>query len=727
MLYDLIIIGGGPAAVAAGVYAARKRLKSLLIAESFGGQSIVSADIQNWIGEPHISGYDLAKKLEEHVRDYPDILEVKMPEKVVAVQKINCVNPATPAAGGNGASGTRPCDFEIETDEGNKYQTKAVLLAAGARRRRLGVPGEDRLDGKGVAFCSTCLPPNEQVVGNSSVRAIADVEKKQRVLTHDGTFQEVAEIMERPYSGELVEITTRFFTEPVQLTPNHPVLATTIVKGSGRDYWKNFKIPEPAWIRADGLNEKNVLIYPIISETKDREAISVAEILGWGAKVSIQDGRVHYRRGSPTAHTIPDRIPVNSEFMRLAGYYLAEGSISGKGINFYFSKNEREYINDTSNIIEKLFGLNPAVKVENSVGRIEVYSEIIEGLFLELFGKYAHNKKIPHWALLLPSEKQKELIKGFYRGDGCKRDKDFCIVTNSRTLTYQVRDILLRLGIIPSIQIRKKEILNQWLGKIGDRTIQFNHDKYHIVIAGPSLEIMSYVVGVPHEKIGNRNRLNHLAWLKDSYAYLPIRKVKRNSYRGMVHNLAVNLNNTYVAKNFIVHNCDAPIFAGKTVAVVGGGNAGLEAVADLFPYASKIYLMEFGETLKGDPVTQAEIKKNPKVEIILNAQTKEVIGDKFVTALKYINRKTNQEKTLDVQGVFVEIGSVPNSEMVKGLVELDKWGQVVIDSKHGTTSEPGIFAAGDITDDPYKQNNISVGDAVKATLAAYNYLLNREK
>jgi alkyl hydroperoxide reductase subunit F len=161
--------------------------------------------------------------------------------------------------------------------------------------------------------------------------------------------------------------------------------------------------------------------------------------------------------------------------------------------------------------------------------------------------------------------------------------------------------------------------------------------------------------------------------------------------------------------------------------VVGGGNAGLEAVVDLFPYAAKIYVLEYGEQLKADPVTQEEVSKSPKVEIIFTAQTKEILGEQFVSGIKYLDRKTNQEKTLEVGGVFVEIGSVPNSEMVKGLVELDRWGQVIIDSKHATTSHPGIFAAGDITDDPYKQNNISAGDAVKAALAAYAYLLKREK
>ena len=317
MLYDVIIIGGGPAGAAAAIYAARKRLKTLLITESFGGQSIVSDDIQNWIGEMHISGFDLAKKFEEHVRAFGDMVDVKMPERVVEVKSIKC------------SEMTRICDFGVKTDKGNVYEGRSIILTSGARRKKLGIPGEDKFEGKGVAYCSTC---------------------------------------------------------------------------------------------------------------------------------------------------------------------------------------------------------------------------------------------------------------------------------------------------------------------------------------------------------------------------------------------------------------DAPLFSGKKVAVVGGGNAGLEAVIDLFPYAGEIYIMEYGDSLKADPVTQEEVQKNPKLkEIIFNVQALEVLGNKFVTGIRYKNHKTGEVKVLNVEGVFVEIGSIPNSEMIKNLVDMDKFGQVIIDSKHATTSRPGIFAAGDITDDPYKQNNISAGDAVKAALAAYNYLLKREK
>lgn len=173
--------------------------------------------------------------------------------------------------------------------------------------------------------------------------------------------------------------------------------------------------------------------------------------------------------------------------------------------------------------------------------------------------------------------------------------------------------------------------------------------------------------------------------------------------------------------------CDAPIFQGKEMAVIGGGNAGLEAVIDLIPYAVKIYLVNRGSELTGDPLTLEEVGKSDKVAIINNAQTQEILGEQFVTAIKYLDKQDNRQKELPVDGVFVEIGSVPNSEFVKGLVEMNSAGEIIVDHKTGVTSAPGIFAAGDVTDEIYKQNNISAGDGVVAALSAYNYILNIKK
>jgi len=173
--------------------------------------------------------------------------------------------------------------------------------------------------------------------------------------------------------------------------------------------------------------------------------------------------------------------------------------------------------------------------------------------------------------------------------------------------------------------------------------------------------------------------------------------------------------------------CDAPLFKNKGIAVIGSGDAGLEAVIDLIPYAGKIYLLSNKETLIGDASTQKEIKKLDKVSIIINADVKEILGDKFVSGLKYLDKNDNQIKELAVEGIFVEIGSAPNSEFVKDLVELNQKGEIIIDHKTGATSQPGIFAAGYVTDEIYKQNNISAGSAVTAALSTYNYILNLKK
>ncbi len=156
------------------------------------------------------------------------------------------------------------------------------------------------------------------------------------------------------------------------------------------------------------------------------------------------------------------------------------------------------------------------------------------------------------------------------------------------------------------------------------------------------------------------------------------------------------------------------------MAVVGGGNSALEAILDLIPYASKIYLLVRSSALKGDPVTQDKVKSHPNVEIIFNAVPQEIIGKDFVTGIRYQNSGSGELKEMPLDGVFVEIGLDPNSEFIKDLVKLDDYGHVMIDHKTQGTSCPGIWAAGDVTDALYKQNNISVGDSVKAVLNIYD-------
>lgn len=172
--------------------------------------------------------------------------------------------------------------------------------------------------------------------------------------------------------------------------------------------------------------------------------------------------------------------------------------------------------------------------------------------------------------------------------------------------------------------------------------------------------------------------------------------------------------------------CDAPFFRDKKVAVVGGGNAGLEAVEDLMPYAKEIVLLVRSGELKGDKVTQEKIIASPKVSVIFYAVTEEILGADYVTGLRYRDKESGEMKELALDGVFVEIGMIPNTDFVKGSVDLNERGEIKIDHKTAATSKPGIFAVGDATDALYKQNNISAGYGVTAALSAYDFVRRQD-
>jgi len=161
-------------------------------------------------------------------------------------------------------------------------------------------------------------------------------------------------------------------------------------------------------------------------------------------------------------------------------------------------------------------------------------------------------------------------------------------------------------------------------------------------------------------------------------------------------------------------SCDGPIFAGQDVVVIGGGNAGFETAAQLLAYAKSVTLLQRGPRYKADPVTVEKVLGHKNMTGILNAQTKEVVGDKFVSGLMYTNTETGEDTTLPVTGIFVEIGMIPNTDFVEGIVDLDEYNRVKIDPWTQQTSAHNVWAAGDCTNVKYHQNNISAGDGVKA-------------
>jgi len=229
--------------------------------------------------------------------------------------------------------------------------------------------------------------------------------------------------------------------------------------------------------------------------------------------------------------------------------------------------------------------------------------------------------------------------------------------------------------------------------------------------------------------------VDHILEIKDLKEYFEV-KTNNGNYFG--ERLLVCLGRRYRKLNiskekelegkgvFYCSTCDAPILKNKNAAVIGGGNSGLLAVLDLIPYASKIYLLTDEAFLRGDQVLQERIKKEDKVEIFYNTQILEILGDKFVTGLKFKDKIDNAEKILEVSGIFIEAGMEPNSELVRDLVQLNDAKEIIVDGVLGRTSHPKIWAAGDITNLPFKQITVAMGDGVRALLDIYNNIQGKK-
>src|SRR5262249_15366082 len=170
-------------------------------------------------------------------------------------------------------------------------------------------------------------------------------------------------------------------------------------------------------------------------------------------------------------------------------------------------------------------------------------------------------------------------------------------------------------------------------------------------------------------------------------------------------------------------HCDGPLFKGKPVAVVGGGNSGVEAAIDLAGIVEHVTLLEFADRLKADAVLVAKLRSMANVDVHVNAQSTEIVGDgEKGTGLRYRGGASGEERHIELAGVFVQIGLVPNTEWLHGTVELSRHGEIVVDAR-GATSLPGGYAAGDATTVPYKQIIVASGEGSKAALSAFDPLI----
>lgn len=701
-LYDVIILGSGPAGLTAAIYATRANLKTLVIAGAVaGGQLMITTDVENYPGFP--KGV-MGPELMELWRQQAERFKAEFVDDNVT--KVDFTK--------------RP--FRLWTTDA-VHEGRSVIVATGANAKYLGLPNEERLKGRGVSACATCLPTGSTIVANAMPAAIESVEKGQKVLADDGTFRPVVGRGSRHYQGDLIRILPRYFQEEATLlTPEHPVLASRLFKGQGAKYW-DWTWQKPEWVPAGELTDKHILLYPIVSNTKDVRTLRLSEFLGLPRDAS---GRAHFERETATSRRLIDGLRLDGDFMRLAGYFLADGTITGRGINFYFGPKDDAYVSDVVRIINRLFGYRAAVKRQGSVRRIECYAGILRELFLKLFGKYSYGKSVPHWFLHLPTEKQAELVKGFWRGDGGTRPLGFVLVTNSAKLVSQLKMMLLRLGVIPRVTRRSAALLNKTKNVLNGRTIRFKHDRFELEIGGAWLKPASEIFGVSHPLLSRRTRTHAHAWIREGYAFLPIVELERVPYSGTVHNIAVEGRNSYVTPGATVHNCDGFFFRGQEVVVVGGGDTAMEESLYLSKLCKTVTVVHRRDSFRASKIMQDRLFKTPNVKVIWDSEVVDVLGEGKVEGVRVKNRKTGAISELKVQGLFLAIGHDPATDVVRGQLALER-GYIVLQPRDGlstATSVEGVFAAGDVHDFRYRQAVTAAGFGSMAALDAERWLQN---
>lgn len=416
-----------------------------------------------------------------------------------------------------------------------------------------------------------CLVGDEYIHVNHSIKKIKEICKGDIVYTHNNSWQKVSEIFTRNYSGKLYRIRPWYWTEGIRVTPEHPFYAIK----SYKCLWTNglckkscsellncknqrFEEYKKEWVAASELKKGDFLVYPRFNKIRDRNNIN--------------------------------GVSLTEKICRLIGYYLAEGyTIRDEGIGFSFGKNEDIYINEVATSIKEIFGKNN-FKVDKRRGNdIIFYSKILNKFFSMFYNshtKKAYTKSLPYFMLELPLNKQSEILKGWFRGD-----KGYTV---SRTLMNQMKIICIRLGIIPNVifdTVDKYEKRGKHL--IGNRKIFARHTLYsfsHLSFFEDKFNLLNDDV---FSKFKTKMTRRH-GWMDNDYIYIPIRKIELEDFDGVVFNLEVENDNSYISEFACVHNCWTPWFS------LFGSNSGFNSIKDCFQdQAKQIHALETG--LSSDP------------------------------------------------------------------------------------------------------------------------------
>ncbi len=456
-----------------------------------------------------------------------------------------------------------------------------------------------QVDKNVFVYPAHCLIPQTKIITNPHAKNIEEIKVGDKVLTHLGRYRKVTQVFKRNYKGIIYHIIPWYLSLGIKVTPEHPFLAIKSYKkckttrglcrplcssanSCKRKYFEKYKL---TWIMAKDLEKGDIIVFPRLKQIKDKKFF----VFTYKSK--------RYK------------IKIDTEFCRLLGYYLAEGYTNARdAIAFTFNPNEKEYIEDVKRLIKKKFGVE--AKNGKGEGDIVFYSKLLRALFEKLcyFTKpyKAYNKALPDWALYLPLEKQAEILRGWFRGD-----KGY---TSSFILANQMKLICIRLGIVPCIYIDTK-LKHEKRGKhfIAERKIMARHDVYsfhYLVFFEDKFNLLS---DKAFSRFKIRRNSRH-GWIDENYVYLPIRKIKTEHYEGIVFNLEVEEDNSYVAECAAIHNCWTPWMSCL------GSKSGFDSVDECYEDQVKhVYALETG--LSSDPPMNWRVSSLDRFTLLSNSDS----------------------------------------------------------------------------------------------------------
>ena len=390
-------------------------------------------------------------------------------------------------------------------------------------------------DAVGKVGNAACLLPNAMIHANDNLVEIKDIERSISVLGHDGVFNKVKRKISRDYSGNLVSIKNKM--GKTLLTPEHEVFSVKLPKMRKYAYTKHKKAITPDWNHAEILEKGDLIVYPVSMTIVDRGYIETPQ---------------ERKKWNHKGIKIPKKIRIDADFLRFCGYYLAEGNIVDKvtktRLTLTFNTNEVDLIEDAERITKNVFGIEAKryVQKEHKKVNVVVNNVFVVRMFKSHFGKGAANKKIPHWMMLLPPKKQKNLLYGCWWGDVYinKNKPRAGYSTIAYQLAHQIKTLLIRQKIAPSIYVEEEK-----MSKDGVK-----HKRAYRIHVGERiyLERLAKILGI---HFSHPKKVAISSWFDKGFLFTPITRVERLKYSGKVHNLEIEGSKSYVTDSLAVHNC----------------------------------------------------------------------------------------------------------------------------------------------------------------------------